>query len=125
MRGRKIKFDYIKLNNQKADFETFLASLPEKDQVKLLAVIRKTCDCGLLIAHKMKWIKKLSNNLYELRSKVSTNIQRAIYFHVEENFYLITHGFTKKTQKTPRTEIERAEQIRKKYFDDLREEKVR
>ncbi len=38
-------------------------------------------------------------NLYELRSKVAKNIQRALYFHVEDTRYVITHEFTKKTQK--------------------------
>ena len=30
---------------------------------------------------------------------------------------IATHGFIKKTQKTPKKEIARAEEIRKQYFD--------
>ena len=30
---------------------------------------------------------------------------------------IVTHGFIKKTQKTPKKEIARAEEIRKQYFD--------
>ena len=30
---------------------------------------------------------------------------------------IATHGFTKKTQKTPQKEIDRAEQLRKEYFN--------
>ena len=38
--------------------------------------------------------------------------------HVEEKSLVIaTHGFTKKTQKTPQKEIDRAEQLRKEYFN--------
>lgn len=48
--------------------------------------------------------QKLETNLYELRSKVSSNIQRVFYFHVVDNRYVITHGFTKKTDKTPENE---------------------
>ncbi|WP_424321567.1 type II toxin-antitoxin system RelE/ParE family toxin [Lacticaseibacillus chiayiensis] len=39
-----------------------------------------------------------------------------IYFHVVDGKYMITHGFTKKTQRTPRLQIEHAEKIRKEYF---------
>jgi phage-related protein len=49
----------------------------------------------------MKWLKKLDTNLYEIRSKVGSNIQRGIYFHWEDNKFINTHGFTKKTDKTP------------------------
>lgn len=74
---------------------------------------------GLLDAQKMQWIKKLDNNLYELRSKVGSNIQRAIYFHVEKNDYIITHGFTKKTQKTPLNEINHGKDLRQEYYETL------
>ncbi|UYN57785.1 type II toxin-antitoxin system RelE/ParE family toxin [Lacticaseibacillus chiayiensis] len=39
-----------------------------------------------------------------------------MYFHVVDGKYMITHGFTKKTQRTPRLQIEHAEKIRKEYF---------
>ncbi|WP_436896562.1 type II toxin-antitoxin system RelE/ParE family toxin [Mammaliicoccus sciuri] len=48
------------------------------------------------IEYAMKWVKKLENNLYEIRSKRGNNIQRVIYFRVVDNRYVITHGFTKK-----------------------------
>ncbi|MFC6180543.1 type II toxin-antitoxin system RelE/ParE family toxin [Lactiplantibacillus daowaiensis] len=38
---------------------------------------------------------KTDPNLFEIRSKQSTNIQRVIYFHFFENHYVITHAFTK------------------------------
>ena len=34
-----------------------------------------------------------------------------------QRFVIATHGFIKKTQKTPAREIEKAESIRKKYFE--------
>lgn len=35
-----------------------------------------------------------------------------------ETFVIATHGIVKKTQKTPKKEIEKAESIRKEYFND-------
>lgn len=67
----------------------------------------------------MRWVKKLEGqkNLYELRSKISRNIQRTLYFHVEGTRYVITHGFTKKSQKTPVKEIRHALEIRKEWWN--------
>lgn len=70
-----------------------------------------------------RWSKGLGNDdlaiLYEIRSKVSSNIQQALYFHVVEENYLITNGFTKKTQKTPQREIEHAKRIKEEYLKEL------
>lgn len=79
--------------------------------------MKTTEEQGLMATQRMKWIKKLDDNLYELRSKQSSNIQRAIYFQKEQNKYLITHGFTKKQEKTPLKEIKHAKMIRKKYWE--------
>ena len=74
---------------------------------------------GMSEAARNQWVKKLETNLYELRSKVSSNIQRVFYFHVVDNRYVITHGFTKKTDKTPENEKKRAREIRKKFMEEL------
>lgn len=63
-------------------------------------MITDTQEQGLLVAQRMTWVKS-TQNLYELRSKVSSNIQRAMYFHVKGPKYVTTHGFTKETTKTP------------------------
>lgn len=112
-------FEYIKRPDGTSEFEDFLDSLPEKDVVKLLAVIEKTEKYGISVAARNQWVKKLETNLYELRSKVSSNIQRVFYFHVVDNRYVITHGFTKKTDKTPENEKKRAREIRKKFMEEL------
>lgn len=110
---KKIEFDYY---NWK-EFESFLDSLPVKDAAKLVMIIHKIETYGLLIAERQQWIKKLENNLYEIRSKRSSNIQRAIYFQIQGNRYMITNGFTKKTQKTPVSEKKMAKERRAHYFD--------
>lgn len=117
----KPEFKTYTRSNGHNEFLEFYRSLPTKDKEKLLALITKVQDKGLLVAQKMKWIKKLDNNLYELRSKVGSNIQRAIYFHVELNEYIITHGFTKKTQKTPLKEINHGKDLRQEYYDSKEE----
>ncbi len=61
------------------------------------------------------YIKHLKNTtgLYEIRVQVGNNIFRIFCFFDFDNIVVIGHGFQKKTQKTPKQEIERAEQIKK------------
>jgi len=113
---KKVEFEFYTRPNGKNEFKIFYNDLPKKDKEKLLGVINNVSIFGLEIAKKEQWIKKLDNNLYELRSKYGSSIQRVIYFHVIRNKYIITHGFTKKTQKTPRKEINHGIALREEYF---------
>ncbi|QKY69852.1 type II toxin-antitoxin system RelE/ParE family toxin [Lentibacillus sp. CBA3610] len=61
----------------------------------------------------------LEDDIYELRTKFSTNIFRTLFFHYRDGKLILLHGFTKKQQKTPRKEIIRA----KKYRDDFLRQK--
>ena len=108
----KFEFDYYDW----AEFEQFLDQLPDKDAAKLIATIQNIENNGLLVAERQLWVKKLENNLYEIRSKRSSNIQRAIYFQVKGSKYIITHAFTKKTQKTPENEKQIARNRRSQYL---------
>ena len=38
-------------------------------------------------------------------------------FYVLDNIVVIGHGFQKKTQKTPKQQIERAERIKEEYYE--------
>ncbi|WP_071131262.1 type II toxin-antitoxin system RelE/ParE family toxin [Enterococcus timonensis] len=111
----KPQFEFYTRQNGHNEFIEFLNNLPAKDQQKLLAVISNVQEHGLLVARRMKWIKKLEDNLFELRSESGNNIQRGLYFHVKENEFVVTHGFTKKTQKTPTREITHALEIRDEF----------
>lgn len=111
----KPKFEFYIRPNGKNEFLEFLSELPEKDRAKLVAVIANIQEHGLLISQRMEWIKKLDDEIFEVRSKVSSNIQRALYFHVIGNRYIITHGFTKKNQKTPKNEIEHAKKLKVEF----------
>ena len=115
---KKTEFDWLRRQDDTSEFEEFLESLPVKDAAKLLAVIQSIETNGIQVAILMKWVKKLEEDLYELRSKQGSDIQRVIYFHKVETKYLITHGFTKKTQKTPQREIEHAREMRRQYKEE-------
>ena len=110
-------FDIIRRSDGTSEFDDFLDSLPPKDRAKLLAIISKTEQHGLEVAKKMKWVKKLRDGISELRSKQGSDIQRVLYFREVGTKYVITHGFTKKTDKTPDQEIEHAKNLMKQYLE--------
>lgn len=59
--------------------------------------------------------KELDDGIFELRIKQSSNITRILYFFVIGKKVILTNGFVKKTEKTPKREITLAKKRRKIY----------
>jgi phage-related protein len=58
-----------------------------------------------------------TNGLWEIRTQVGNNIFRVFCCCDKGNLFILLSGFQKKTQKTPKKEIEKAERLKKEYFD--------
>ena len=69
-----------------------------------------------------KLFKKLQGEIWEFRIRVNGLQIRLLAFWDKTNktktLVFATHGFIKKTDKVPGNEIDRAENIRKKYFEN-------
>lgn len=117
-------FEIYVSSEGKSEFHDFVQSLPKKDADKLVALINRIETFGMLTAMRQEWVKRLDKDIFEIRSKVSSNIQRALYFQRVGQRYIITHGFTKKTQKTPKKEIEHAHQIMEKWRRENANKKI-
>jgi phage-related protein len=59
-----------------------------------------------------------TSGLYEARIQLASNIFRIICFFDKGNMVILLNGFQKKTQKTPRREIELAEKLKKQYYEE-------
>ncbi len=68
-----------------------------------------------------KFFKKLQKDIWEFRTRFEGVQIRLLAFWDKSNgtktLVFATHGFIKKVDKVPRNEIERAVNIRKKYFE--------
>ena len=66
-----------------------------------------------------KFFKHMTNStgIYEVRVEVGSDIYRVFSFFDKGNLIILVNGFQKKSQKTPKNEIELAEKLKKKYFD--------
>ena len=62
-----------------------------------------------------------TTGLFEVRVEVGSDIYRVFSFFDEGRLIILLNGFQKKSQKTPKNEIELAEKLKKQYFDEKRE----
>ena len=67
-----------------------------------------------------KYFKHLegTKGLYEIRIEVSSNIYRIFSFFDKGNLVVLGNAFIKKTQKTPKQELEKALKIMEEYQDE-------
>ena len=63
---------------------------------------------------------KKSSGLFEVRVEYGSNIFRVFSFFDKGQMIVLINGFQKKSQKTPKKEIEMAEKLKKQYFDEKR-----
>jgi phage-related protein len=97
-------------------FEKFYNSQTIKVQKKILWTLKIIEEFDRIPEVYLKYLKNTSG-LYEIRIQVGNNIYRIFCFFDIDNLVIIGHGFHKKSQKTPKQEIDRAEQIKKEYYE--------
>ena len=88
-------------------------------------IVRKKIDWTLLVLKQTrivpeKFLKHLTNTdgLWEVRVSVGKGIFRIFCFFDKGNLIILLSGFQKKTQKTPKKEIKKAERLKKEYYDN-------
>lgn len=64
-----------------------------------------------------KFFKHIEDGIYEIRVKSGNNIFRIFSFFDEGKLVILLHGFTKKTQKLPRKQIDKAVELRRAYYE--------
>jgi phage-related protein len=106
-------------------FETILSDEVERFIEKLDVVVVKKIFYNIDLAEQTnnpKLFKKLENEIWEFRTKYNTlQIRLLAFWDKTENtktLVIATHGFIKKTNKVPKKEIEKAIELRAKYFEN-------
>ena len=94
----------------------FMETLDLKTQTKIYYNIDKA-----KLVNDPKLFKKLTDDIWEFRTKYSGLQYRLFAFWDKtdktETLVISTHGIVKKVSKVPKSEIEKAMQIRIEYFD--------
>lgn len=65
-----------------------------------------------------QYFKKLTNtdDIWEIRAQLGSDIFRVLGFFDDEHQFIVTNGFKKKTEKTPKNEISLAEERKFIHF---------
>lgn len=106
----KFKVEFLEEANE------FLNGLSEKAKDKIIYNIRKA-----QVVNDNVLFKKLNENIWEFRTLHNKTTYRLFAFWDKtdnsETVVISSHGIEKKTKKTPKKEIKKAERIMKDYFD--------
>ena len=107
------RFNVKILDNVSDEFDL----IPEKAREKILYNILKSTK---VIDQEL--LKKLTTNIWEFRTFYSNTYYRLLAFwDGSESLIIICTIFIKTTQKTPQNEIQKAENLRRQYFEEKNE----
>jgi phage-related protein len=88
-------------------FEDFLKEQPQKVQDKIFKIIEAIETLERVPSNYLKHLEN-TNGLYEARIQLASNIWRVFCFFDDGKLVVLLNGFQKKTQKTPKKEIDKA-----------------
>lgn len=102
--------DYYEDEGGRKPAKEFIDALDVKMRAKVFGRLELLEEHGSRLG--MPFARHLEDGIYELRTVQGSNITRILYFFVVGERVILTHGFVKKTQKTPPREIGRAKRMR-------------
>ncbi|MEJ7683668.1 MAG: type II toxin-antitoxin system RelE/ParE family toxin [Segetibacter sp.] len=112
----KFRVDFLE------EVKDFLDGLDEKAREKIFYNIWKARS-----TNDKELFKKLQDEIWEFRTLYRKTYYRLFAFWDKEDkmeaVVISTHGLIKKTDKTPKSEIEKAERLREKYFNEKNKKK--
>ena len=98
-------------------FEKFFIKQSKKVKAKIIWTIELIEELERVPETYLKHIDS-TQGLYEIRVKQGRDIFRIFCFFDEGQLIVLTSGFQKKTQKTPKKEIDRALKIMEEYENE-------
>ena len=102
----KFEVEFYTKDNGEKPAKDFILSLDTKMKAKVLGLINILEEKGTQL--REPYSKHLQDGIFEIRGKVGTDITRILYFFYYGNKIILTNGFIKKTQQTPKNEIKLA-----------------
>lgn len=95
-------------------FQDFFASQNKKVKAKIVWTLDLIEELHRVPESYLKHIEN-TNGLYEIRIQLGSDIFRIFCFFDHGQLVILINGFQKKTQKTPKKEIEMALKIKAEY----------
>jgi len=111
----RFTIEYVILPNGRIPAREFVDSLDDKTAARIDAFIERLRTSGNRM--EGKFVKKLSEDIFELRVKQFDRIFRVLFFYQPGMLIVVTSGFQKKSQETPPSEIARAGELRRLWLE--------
>ncbi|MBQ9627132.1 MAG: type II toxin-antitoxin system RelE/ParE family toxin [Treponema sp.] len=111
---------FYKKRGGQCPIQEFLDSLDVKMRTKALLMAALLREHGANL--RLPYSKQFEDGIFELRAKQGSNITRLLYFFFAGKKAVLTNGFVKKTQKTPRAQIQKAKEYRSDYLAQIQTE---
>ncbi|MDR0936461.1 MAG: type II toxin-antitoxin system RelE/ParE family toxin [Oscillospiraceae bacterium] len=109
------EIELFETEDGKSPVGEFIGALDGKMWAKVDRVVKLLHENGPALREPHS--SPLGDGIFELRAKQGSDITRVLYFFYVGKRIVFTNGFIKKTQKTPKKEIEKAKNYRKIYFE--------
>ena len=106
--------EYVELPNGRVPAREFVDALDDKAAARIDAFIERLRIYGNRM--QGKFVKKLTDDIFELRVKQFDRIFRVLFFYQPGMLIVTTSGFQKKTEQTPPGEITRRCSLRKLWM---------
>lgn len=103
----------------KGYFEEFFIAQPQKVRDKIIKILDIIEQVERIPLTYLKHIEG-ANGLFEIRVQLGGNIFRVFCFFDGGRLIILLTGFQKKTQRTPKEEINRAVRLMNEYFEEKR-----
>jgi len=103
----------------KHHFFEFYEQQTEKVQERIDYVLELIANVERVPVSYLKHLEG-TDGLFEVRIQSGSNIFRIFCCFDEGRLVVLFNGFQKKTEKTPKQELEKAERLKQEYFNDKR-----
>jgi phage-related protein len=115
------RVEFYKFPNGNSPVLDWYRDQEPKVRAKLAHIFDLLRDKGTAVGKP--YIAPLGDKLYEIRAEHDTNIYRTIYFAYTGKRFVLLHSFQKKTQKTPKKELDLAKERMKSFLDEEKQKK--
>lgn len=103
-RTEPLEIYFYKTISGKEPVREWLKSLPKNDK-RMIGFDIKTVQYGYPIGMPLTRVLHGTNGLEEIRCNISNGIARIVFF-VDNNIMILLHAFIKKSQETPKKELD-------------------
>lgn len=98
----------------KNHFAKFIAQLSKQEREKVQRALSLFCIEDKMPHHYIKYIR---DGIYEFRVNYGSNEFRIFFIYDGDTLVVLFNCFRKKTQKTPKSEIDKAVKLKEEYYE--------